>query len=115
MTRGKVVILGSTGRNFAAGMSGGEAYVLDESGKFESLCNKGLVSLEPVTAPSDIKDLHRLIKTHASLTGSSNATRILKNWDETLLNFIKVMPNDYKRVLEEMKISEAKVTVSKDG
>ena len=115
MTRGKVVILGSTGRNFAAGMSGGEAYVLDESGKFESLCNKGLVSLEPVTAPSDIKDLHRLIKTHASLTGSSNATRILKNWDETLLNFIKVMPNDYKRVLEEMKISEDKVTVSKDG
>ena len=115
MTRGKVVILGSTGRNFAAGMSGGEAYVLDESGEFESLCNTGLVSLEPVTDPSDVKDLQRLIKTHADLTGSSNAIRILETWDESLSKFIKIMPNDYKRVLEEMKNSENKVMVSKDG
>ena len=115
MTRGKVVILGSTGRNFAAGMSGGEAYVLDESGEFESLCNTGLVSLEQVTDPSDIKDLHRLVKAHADFTGSSNGVRILKTWDKILPHFVKVMPNDYKRVLQEMKNTESNMAVSTDG
>ena len=110
-----MVILGNTGRNFAAGMSGGEAYVLDESGEFESLCNPGLVSLEQVTDPSDIKDLHRMIKAHADFTGSSNGIRILKTWDETLPRFIKVMPNDYKRILQEMKTPKSKMPVSTDG
>ena len=75
MTRGKVVILGSTGRNFAAGMSGGEAYVLDESGEFESLCNKGLVTLENVSEEKDLKDLKRLIELHKNHTGSKREYR----------------------------------------
>mgnify|MGYP001163932657 FL=1 len=103
MTRGKVVILGPTGRNFAAGMSGGEAYVLDESGEFESLCNKGMVDLDPVVENDDVQNLKRLIETHRNHTESKNAKRILENWDEYLDKFIKVMPRDYKRVLAERK------------
>ena len=103
MTRGKVVVLGPTGRNFAAGMSGGEAYVLDELGDFESLCNKGLVDLDPVTADDDIANLKRLIEKHKAQTGSQNAARILENWDDSLGKFVKVMPRDYKRVLAEKK------------
>ena len=103
MTRGKVVVLGPTGRNFAAGMSGGEAYVLDELGDFESLCNKGLVDLDPVTADDDIANLKRLIEKHKTQTGSQNAARILENWDDSLGKFVKVMPRDYKRVLAEKK------------
>jgi glutamate synthase (NADPH/NADH) large chain len=103
MTRGKVVILGPTGRNFAAGMSGGEAYVFDESGKFKSLCNKGLVDLDPVVEDDDIDNLRRLIEAHRSQTGSQNAVRILENWNDSLNKFVKVMPKDYKRVLAERK------------
>ena len=84
-------------------MSGGEAYVLDELGDFESLCNKGLVDLDPVTADDDIANLKRLIEKHKTQTGSQNAARILENWDDSLGKFVKVMPRDYKRVLAEKK------------
>ena len=115
MTRGKVVILGPTGRNFAAGMSGGEAYVLDEFGKFSDQCNLGLVSLETIQDLEDISDLQRLIRRHANLTGSANAHRILADWDDMLQKFVKVMPNDYKRVLQEAKNTQDKVGAVKDG
>ncbi len=115
MTRGKVVILGPTGRNFAAGMSGGEAYVLDEFGKFSDQCNLGLVSLETIQDLEDISDLQRLIRRHANLTGSANAHRILADWDDMLQKFVKVMPNDYKRVLQEAKNAQDKVGAVKDG
>ena len=101
MTRGKVVVLGPTGRNFAAGMSGGEAYVLDESGDFASLCNPGMVGLEAVEDPADIAALRSLIQQHLDYTGSANARRVLDGWDETLPKFVKVMPYDYKRILQE--------------
>ena len=101
MTRGTVVVLGPTGRNFAAGMSGGEAYVLDEEGRFGSLCNTGMVDLEPVDAEQDSETLHRLLEEHRRNTGSANAERVLSAWDEMLPKFVKVMPRDYKRVLAE--------------
>ena len=101
MTRGKVAVLGATGRNFAAGMSGGEAYVLDESGRFESLCNTGMVDLENVEAEEDKAALRRMVEEHHHHTGSANAERVLRSWDDMLPKFVKVMPRDYKRVLAE--------------
>ena len=101
MTRGRVVVLGPTGRNFAAGMSGGEAYVLDERGEFESLCNPDMVDLEPVESGGDIEALRRLVEAHHHHTGSANARRVLDDWDGMLPKFVKVMPRDYKRVLAE--------------
>ena len=103
MTRGRVVVLGRTGRNFAAGMSGGEAYVLDEFGEFRGLCNTGMVGLEDVETQEDQAALHRLIEEHLERTGSVNAKRVLENWDDMLPRFVKVMPYDYKRVLEEQR------------
>ena len=103
MTRGTVVVLGPTGRNFAAGMSGGQAYVLDESGDFSSLCNKGLVSLEAIESDEDIQRLYRLINDHKNLTNSSNAKKIINNWGRYIPKFVKIMPNDYKKILEQIK------------
>ena len=103
MTHGKVVVLGPTGRNFAAGMSGGEAFVLDESGRFASLCNTGMVGLEDVAESEDVAALRRMIEEHLRFTGSAKAARVLSSWDEMLPKFVKVMPNDYKRILEERK------------
>jgi glutamate synthase domain-containing protein 2/glutamate synthase domain-containing protein 1/glutamate synthase domain-containing protein 3 len=101
MTRGKVVVLGPTGRNFAAGMSGGEAFVLDERGAFPALCNREMVGLEDVEDTEDIEGLRSLIEEHYEQTGSSNARRVLDDWDEMLPKFVKVMPYDYKRILME--------------
>ena len=101
MTRGRVVVLGPTGRNFAAGMSGGEAYVLDEYGKFRDLCNSEMVFLEDLEEQADIAAVRRLIEDHLAFTGSANARRILDNWDDMLPRFVKVMPIAYKRVLAE--------------
>ena len=101
MTRGRVVVLGPTGRNFAAGMSGGEAYVLDESGRFKDLCNTEMVDLEDVHAVEDVASLRALIDDHQRRTGSANASRVLESWKEMLPRFVKVMPRDYKRVLAE--------------
>jgi len=100
MTRGMVVVLGRTGRNFAAGMTGGIAYVLDHFGEFTAVCcNRTDVDLEPATDPKDVEILHRLIRRHAVLTNSPQAEWILKNWEGTLPRFIKVFPHEYKRVL----------------
>ena len=100
MTRGMVVVLGRTGRNFAAGMTGGIAYVLDQTGEFvEVCCNRTDVDLEPVTDPKDAEILYRLIARQAELTGSPQAKWILQNWEATLPKFIKVFPHEFKRVL----------------
>ena len=100
MTGGRVVVLGPTGTNFAAGMSGGIAYVWDVDGSFASRCNHGSVELEQI-APfhEDASDLHQLIQSHLDLTGSPRARQLLENWDATLEQFVRVMPRDYKRVL----------------
>jgi len=103
MTGGVVVVLGKTGRNFAAGMSGGVAFVLDDAGTFQSRCNTGMVELESVTTKEDKQLLHGLITKHFMYTGSRKAKQVLDAFDATLPKFVKVMPVDYKRVLEERK------------
>jgi glutamate synthase (NADPH) large chain len=102
MTNGLVVVLGKTGRNFAAGMSGGIAYVLDESGEFvQYRCNKASVDLEQVFDPHDQQMLQTLIYRHFDLTGSPRAKRILENWNSMLPKFVKVFPHEFKRVLRK--------------
>ena len=108
MTGGVVVVLGKTGRNFAAGMSGGAAYVWNEDGKFESRCNLGMVELEKVVDPEDVQTLKTLIENHARHTGSRKARMIVDSWPMMLPNFVKVMPLDYKRVLAERKAAMKK-------
>jgi glutamate synthase (NADPH/NADH) large chain len=109
MTGGVVVVLGETGRNFAAGMSGGVAFVLDESERFESLCNMDLVGLEAVESEEDIELLHGMVERHLEWSGSDRARRVLDDWDEVLLNFVKVMPHDLKRILRERQEAELEV------
>jgi glutamate synthase domain-containing protein 3 len=100
MTNGTVVLLGKAGRNFAAGMSGGIAYVLDEGGDFgERSCNPAGVDLEPVVAVEDIELIRSLVQKHFDLTGSPRARHILDNWEATVPQFVKVFPHEYKRVL----------------
>ncbi|HEY9052629.1 MAG TPA: glutamate synthase large subunit, partial [Gammaproteobacteria bacterium] len=103
MTGGRAVILGSVGRNFAAGMSGGVAYIWDHQGDFATKCNMEMVELETLAADEDIAELKSLIEKHLQYTGSDVAKRILKDWDGALSQFVKVMPTDYKRVLEQQK------------
>ena len=103
MTGGRVVILGPTGLNFAAGMSGGEAYVWDPRTLLEARSNKETVHLEPVEDPVDIAELRRLIELHRRYTGSTVAARVLNDWLGALSRFVKIMPIDYKRVLAERK------------
>ncbi len=135
MTGGVVVVLGETGRNFAAGMSGGIAYVLDGNGGFRERCNLAMVDLEPIPEEDDALEaldhqggdlethgkvdissdmtrydalrLRRLIEKHAHYTGSSVAQAVLDNWNDTLPKFVKVMPVDYRRALEDMKRAQA--------
>jgi glutamate synthase (NADPH/NADH) large chain len=99
MTGGRVIVLGETGTNFAAGMSGGIAYVLNEDHDFDKKCNKGLVGLEELQA-GDIEEVKKLINNHYNYTGSKKARQILDNFDEYLQNFIKIIPHDFKRVME---------------
>jgi glutamate synthase (NADPH/NADH) large chain len=132
MTGGIVVVLGETGRNFAAGMSGGIAYVLDEAGDFEGRCNLAMVDLEPVEGEAeemeklhlsdneshglvdvgsdmtrfDAERLRQLIQNHAHYTASTRAQHILDNWDEFLPKFLKVMPVEYRRALQEMQVEQ---------
>jgi glutamate synthase (NADPH/NADH) large chain len=134
MTGGVVVVLGPTGRNFAAGMSGGIAYVLDEAGTFPTLCNMAMVELEPVASEEavnareyghaadlaahgrvdvmidmsrfDAERLHVLISRHARFTGSARAAHILDHWNEFLPKFRKVMPVEYRRALADMKAQQ---------
>ena len=103
MTGGRVVVLGQTGRNFAAGMSGGIAYVLDRDEQFAIHCNQSIVDLLPVEEEEDIQELRNLIEEHRKLTGSTVAEKILNEWEATLTKFVKVYPTDYRRVLEERK------------
>jgi glutamate synthase domain-containing protein 3 len=100
MTRGLIVVLGGTGRNFAAGMTGGIAYVLDESGEFSLLrCNRAGVDLESLSDPADISLVRGLVTRHLELTGSPRARWILQSWDEYVPKFVKVFPHEFKRVL----------------
>jgi glutamate synthase (ferredoxin) len=103
MTGGNVVILGRTGRNFAAGMSGGVAYVLDEAGDFATRCNMGLVGLEKLADPNEIELVWKLVQRHQAYTHSERAAKILADWQNYLPKFVKVMPQDYKRVLLSLK------------
>ena len=121
MTGGCVVVLGQTGRNFAAGMSGGIAYVLDEAGDFESRCNMSMVDLEPVTGDADAAleglkgdmrtddaaRLKKLLQNHARYTNSKRAQQILADWDTYLPKFIKVMPTEFRRALNELADADA--------
>jgi glutamate synthase (NADPH/NADH) large chain len=101
MTGGRAVILGATGRNFGAGMSGGVAYVLDVNGNFASMCNQEMVALEKLEYEEEIAIVKGLIEEHLEYTGSLVAKRVLENWDRSLEQFVKVMPIDYKRVLQK--------------
>jgi glutamate synthase (ferredoxin) len=107
MTGGRVVVLGRTGRNFAAGMSGGIAYVLDEAGDFASRCNMELVGLGKLTDPDEIESVWKLIQRHQTYTRSERAAKILGDWNSYVPKFVKVLPKDYARVLEELKKAEA--------
>jgi len=102
MTRGLVVVLGPTGRNFAAGMSGGVAYVLDSDGTFATRCNKGMVDLEKPTE-EDLSAVHDLVRRHFDYTQSSVAWRLLSGWKQLSANFVKVMPTEYRKVLEKAR------------
>ncbi len=100
MTGGRVVILGRTGRNFAAGMSGGIAYVLDADGTFAARCNRELVGLGPLDDPDEIALVRDLVERHFALTGSAVAARLLGDWTAARARFVRVIPYDYRRVLE---------------
>ena len=107
MTNGLVVVLGSCGRNFAAGMSGGIAYVFDDKAEFtEERCNLGSVDLEPVMEAADVKIVKDLIERHLALTGSRRARKLLDNWTEMLPRFIKVFPHEFKRVLGVARVQQ---------
>jgi glutamate synthase (NADPH/NADH) large chain/glutamate synthase (ferredoxin) len=101
MTGGTIVVLGKTGRNFAAGMSGGLAFVLDEDKKFKARCNLGMVDLEQITLPEDFTALKAVITKHAELTGSPRAKKILAGWETEKKKFVKVFPHEFRRVLTE--------------
>jgi glutamate synthase domain-containing protein 3 len=103
MTGGKVIVLGGSGKNFAAGMSGGIAYVLDEKGIFEGNCNTEMVDLESVDETEEKIWLRETIERHQQYTGSQRADNLLKNWEEVLAKFVKVMPIEYKAVLEKLQ------------
>ncbi|MGD0123142.1 MAG: glutamate synthase large subunit [Candidatus Limnocylindrales bacterium] len=107
MTGGRVVVIGKTGRNFAAGMSGGVAYVLDESGEggaagggFERVCNKEMAQLLPLSDPDEKAAVRRLLERHVEYTASPRAQALLDDWPTTVSRFIRVVPNDYRRVME---------------
>ncbi len=113
MTSGTVVVLGRTGCNFAAGMSGGIAYVLDEpsvGGGFDTLCNLDMVELENVWQPEDRQLLKELIQRHFDWTGSAKAHQILSNWQDMVGKFVKVVPFDYRKALEKMRAAEQRDT-----
>jgi glutamate synthase (NADPH) large chain len=100
MTGGRVIVLGKTGRNFAAGMSGGIAYVYDDDGQFKDKCNLEMVELERPDGPDDIATIQRLLENHVKFTGSTVAKAVLDDFEKELRWFVKVMPTDYRRVLE---------------
>jgi glutamate synthase (ferredoxin) len=109
MTGGKVIVLGKTGRNFAAGMSGGIAYVFDPEKKFvNGLCNTETIEFENIS-DEDASDLKANIEKHVLHTKSKKGSHLLDDWDNSLNNFIKVMPTEYKRALERIATEEPMV------
>ncbi|MGB0595533.1 MAG: glutamate synthase large subunit [Rubripirellula sp.] len=110
MTGGRVVVLGPTGRNFAAGMSGGIAYIWDRQGDFNLNCNLASVGLERIESSEEEAEVKDLIRKHAELTGSDVAAGVLEDWEGFLRQCVKVMPTDYKRVLQQMKQQEQAAT-----
>ena len=115
MTGGVVVVLGQTGRNFAAGMSGGVAYVLQDPATFDINCNQDMVALESVDDADDVAELKGLLEQHLQYTESTVAKNILANWSDYQSQFIKVMPTDYKRVLEAIRVAEVNGTSVDDA
>jgi glutamate synthase (NADPH/NADH) large chain len=115
MTGGRVAILGPTGRNFAAGMSGGIAYVWDVDGDFITKCNLGMVELERVESEDDMADLLEMIELHWKFTESTLAQHLLNGWPEVLAKFVKVMPIDYKRVLMERQRHDEEIEAQLHG
>lgn len=101
MTGGSVIILGKTGRNFGAGMSGGIAYVWDHDGKFAQNVNMQMVELEKMNDPEEVAQVFKLITLHKEYTNSKRATAILSNWKVEVEKFVKVMPTDYKKALQK--------------
>jgi len=112
MTGGRIVVLGNTGSNFAAGMSGGIAYVFNEHGDFDFYCNMGMVELSLVEDVNDMMELTTLITRHYQLTGSKKARMIIDDIDKYFPMFIKVIPYDYKKVLQEQKLEELRKKIA---
>src|SRR5207302_7214087 len=100
MTGGRVAVLGATGKNFAAGMSGGIAYVYDEDGTFPKNCNLEMVKLYPLEDPEEMEEVRELLRRHSASTGSDRSLRIVENWEAHAGKVVKVYPNDYRRVSE---------------
>ncbi len=115
MTGGRVVVLGPTGRNFAAGMSGGIAYVWDVGGGFASRCNLEMVALQKITEPHERHEVRRMIQRHYDYTGSEVARRVLDTWDFAVQQFVRVMPEDYARVLRERAAKEEAAKLAERG
>jgi glutamate synthase (ferredoxin) len=114
MTGGRVVVIGATGRNFAAGMSGGIAYVFDENGTFRNRCNLETVTLERLDE-GDLQEVEEMLKRHATYTHSDRAWQILALWEETALKFVKVLPKDYKRMREAIQQAENEGLVGEEA
>jgi len=112
MTGGRVIVIGKTGVNFAAGMSGGIAYVLDENQLFDTRCNLEMVEIEPVAMADDITFLHTYLQNHYRYTKSDYAAQILNNWEDMLPYFVKVMPIDYRHALLRIQQQESRETDS---
>ena len=112
MTGGRVVVLGVTGRNFAAGMSGGVAYVWDKNHDFDYYCNMDMVEINLVEEPTYRKELHELIRQHYRYTGSALAQRMLDDWNRYVEEFIQVVPIEYKRVLQEEQMAKLKQKIA---
>ncbi|MBB6449094.1 glutamate synthase (ferredoxin) [Geomicrobium halophilum] len=104
MTGGRVAVLGTTGKNFAAGMSGGVAYVYNPNGEFEQFCNRELVEIDQIMG-QDVEELKSLIEAHVQHTNSTLGTRLLSNWEETVTQFMKVIPTDYRKMLQAVEDS----------
>jgi len=115
MTGGRAVIIGKTGRNFGAGMSGGIAYIFDEDGDFPTRCNMEMVGLEPVHEHEDLDLIQGLLQRHVEYTGSTVALRILEGWPELATKFVKVMPREYRRVLEERRVESERRQAESSG
>jgi glutamate synthase (ferredoxin) len=114
MTGGRVVVLGATGRNFGAGMSGGIAYVFDADGTFQSRCNLETVTLEDLEE-EEIGEVEEMVRRHADYTKSERAWRLLALWEDVASKFVKVMPKDYRRMLEAVRRAEKEGLIGEEA